>query len=193
MRHVYDAWLLIHVPSSSRTVDRESRMLVSRTDNHDLTAPSRQDVEFGARAFQRIMSKRRRLPRVEDVGEHYQVPHKRRRHGYQYSGDEYDNDNDDYSVKHMGDGKSMSIHHVDSKKKRRRKRRVVETRITRVFHEESEEADSGSTSTLCFLLYSLTFFIVSFLTFSSTFSNISFNIRYFGCIFTLGQIIKSLS
>ena len=129
---------VFHVPSSSRTVDRESRMLVSRPDNHDLTAPSRRDVEFGAKAFQRIMSERRRLPRVEDVGvartEHYQVPHKRR--GYQYSNNNgNDDDNDD-------DG-----HRGDKKKKRKRKRRVVETRITRVFHEESEEAESGSTST----------------------------------------------
>lgn len=155
---------VFHAPSSSHNVmmDGESRMLVTaskktinieRPDNHDLAAPSRQDVEFGARAFQRIMSERRRLPRVEDVGvgttttERYQVPHKRRRHGYQYSGDEYDDVNDDYSMKHMGDSKSMSIHRGDEKKKRKRKRRVVETRITRVFHEESEEAESGSTST----------------------------------------------
>jgi len=152
---------VFHAPSPSRNVmmDGESRMLVSaskkainieRPDNHDLAAPSRQDVEFGARAFQHIMSERRRLPRVEgvDVTEHYQVPHKRRRRGYQYSGDEYDDDDDDdYSVKHMDDSKSMSIHRGDEKKKRRRKRRVVETRITRVFHEESEEAESGSTST----------------------------------------------
>ena len=155
---------VFHAPpsSSSRNVmmDGESHMLVTaskkainieRPDNHDLAAPSRQDVEFGARAFQRIMSERRRLPRVEDVGEHYQVPHKKRRRGYQYSGDEHDDDNDDddddYSVKHMDDSKSMSIHRGDEKKKRKRKRRVVETRITRVFHEESEEAESGSTST----------------------------------------------
>jgi len=137
-----------HAPSSSRNVmmDGESRMLVSaskkainieRPDNHDLAAPSRQDVEFGARAFQHIMSERRRLPRVEDVDveEQYQVPHKKRRHGYQYSNnDDDDNEDDGY----RGDKK---------KKKRRRKRRVVETRITRVFHEESEEAESGSTST----------------------------------------------
>ena len=38
-------------------------------------------------------------------------------------------------------------HRGDDKKKRKIKRRVVETRITRVFHEESEEAESGSTST----------------------------------------------
>jgi len=157
-----------HAPpsSSSRNVmmDGESRMLVSASknainiespDNHDLAAPSRQDVEFGARAFQRIMSERRRLPRVEDVGvattttELYQVPHKKRRLGYQYNGDEHnDNDNDDdYSVKHLGDSKSRSIHRCDEKKKRKRKRRVVETRVIRVFHEESEEAESGSTST----------------------------------------------
>ena len=80
---------VFHAPSPSRNVmmDGESRMLVSasknainieRPDNHDLAAPSRQDVEFGARAFQRIMSGRRRLPRVEGVAvaEHYQVPHK---------------------------------------------------------------------------------------------------------------------
>ena len=154
---------VFHAPSSSHNnvmMDGESRMLVSaskkainieRPDNHDLAAPSRQDVEFGARAFQRIMSERRRLPRVEDVGEHYQAPHKRSGHGYQYSGDEYDDDNNDddndYSMKHMGDSKSRSIHRGDNKKKRRRKRRVVETRVTRVFHEESEEAESGSTST----------------------------------------------
>jgi len=101
------------------------------------------------------MSERRRLPRVEDVGvattttELYQVPHKKRRLGYQYNGDEHnDNDNDDdYSVKHLGDSKSRSIHRCDEKKKRKRKRRVVETRVIRVFHEESEEAESGSTST----------------------------------------------
>jgi len=152
---------VFHAPSPSRNVmmDGESRMLVSasknainieRPDNHDLAAPSRQDVEFGVRAFQRIMSERRQLPRVEgvDVTEHYQVPHKRRRRGYQYSGDEYDDDDDDdYSVKHMDDSKSMSIHRGDEKKKRKRKRRVVETRITRVFHEESEDAESRSTST----------------------------------------------
>ena len=155
---------VFHAPSSSHNnvmMDGESRMLVSaskkainieRPDNHDLAAPSRQDVEFGARAFQRIMSERRRLPRVEDVGEHYQAPHKRRRRGYQYNGDEHDDDDnddddDDYSVKHLGDSKSRSIHRGDKKKKRKRKRRVVETRITRVFHEESEEAESGSTST----------------------------------------------
>jgi len=153
---------VFHAPSPSHNVmmDGESRMLVSasknainieRPDNHDLAAPSRQDVEFGARAFQRIMSERRRLPRVEDVGEHYQVPHKKRRRGYQYSGDEHDDDNDDddddYSVKHMDDSKSRSIHRCDEKKKRKRKRRVVETRVIRVFHEESEEAESGSTST----------------------------------------------
>jgi len=139
---------VFHAPSPSRNVmmDGESRMLVSaskkainieRPDNHDLAAPSRQDVEFGARAFQHIMSERRRLPRVEDVDveEQYQVPHKKRRHGYQYSNnDDDDNEDDGY----RGDKK---------KKKRRRKRRVVETRITRVFHEESEEAESGSTST----------------------------------------------
>ena len=90
---------VFHAPYPSRNVmmDGESRMLVSaskkainieRPDNHDLAAPSRQDVEFGARAFQRIMSERRQLTPVEDVGEHYQVPHKRRRRGYQYSGDE---------------------------------------------------------------------------------------------------------
>ena len=38
-------------------------------------------------------------------------------------------------------------HRGDDKKKRKIKRRVVETRITRVFHEESEEAEYGSTST----------------------------------------------
>ena len=153
---------VFHAPSPSRNVmmDGESRMLVSasknainieRPDNHDLAAPSRQDVEFGVRAFQRIMSERRQLPRVEgvDVTELYQVPHKKRRLGYQYNGDEHnDNDNDDdYSVKHLGDSKSRSIHRCDEKKKRKRKRRVVETRVIRVFHEESEEAESGSTST----------------------------------------------
>ena len=160
---------VFHAPSSSSSsssrnvmMDGESRMLVAaskkainikRPDNHDLAAPSRQDVEFGARAFQRIMSEQRQLPRVEDVDiattttELYQVPHKRRRRGYQYSGGEYDDDNDDYSMKHMGDSKSRSIHCGDNKKKRKRKRRVVETRITRVFHEECEEAESGSTST----------------------------------------------
>lgn len=155
---------VFHAPTSSShtmLMDGESRSAskkainIKRPDNHDLAAPSRQDVAFGAKAFQQIMSERRRSPRVEDVGvattgtERYQVPHKRRRRGYQYSGDEHDDDNDDddYSVmKHLIDNKSMPIHRGDKKKKRKRKRRVVETRITRVFHEESEEAESGSTS-----------------------------------------------
>ena len=57
---------VFHAPFSSHNVmmDGESHMLVSaskkainikRPDNHDLAAPSRQDVELGARAFQRII------------------------------------------------------------------------------------------------------------------------------------------